>query len=113
MPNIPANAKAPQDHKPSAKDDVTGPQDVTVEYNGHEYFVPGDAFDDVEFLDAMVSAESGGDDLAAFRAARALLGNEIWDQFRKNERGENGRVKTSDFMEFFKAVMEAAGRKNS
>lgn len=112
--NVPANVKAPQDHKPaSVKEDVDGPQDVAIEWNGHEYLIPGEAFDDVEFLDAMVSAEQEEDDLAAFRAARALLGNDIWNEYRKNERGENGRVKTTGFMEFFGAVMEAAGRKNS
>lgn len=111
MPNVPAKAKKPADHQ-TAKSDVEGPQDLTVVYNDHEYFIPGEAFDDVEFLDAMVAAETAGDDLAAYRAARSLLGEEVWDQFRANERGANGRVKTSDFMALFSQVMEQAGRKN-
>lgn len=109
---IPAAAKVPQDHRPaSAAEDVTGPVDVTVTWRENDYTVPGEAFDDAEFLDAMIKAD-GGDSLAPFRAARALLGEEIWTAFCANERGENGRVKTSDFMELFTVIMDAAGRKN-
>jgi hypothetical protein len=114
MTAVPANAKKPADRKaPAAKDDATGPADLTVEWGGHEYFVPGEAFDDVEFLDAMIDAETKGDDVAAYRAARSLLGEDVWNEFRANARGANGRVKTTDFMDLFKTVMEAAGRKNS
>lgn len=113
MSNIPANARKPQDRKPSAKDDAQGPADVTVEWNGHEYTVAGDAFDDLEFLDAIVEAEELGSEVAAFRAAKALLGVEVWNAYRANERGENGRVKASGFMELFAHIMEEAQRKNS
>lgn len=111
--NVPASARKPQDRKPSAKDDVQGPADVTVEWNGHEYTVSGDAFDDLEFLDAIVEAEENESEVAAFRAAKALLGAEIWEAYRRNERGDNGRVKASGFMELFAHVMEEAQRKNS
>lgn len=111
--NVPANVKAPQDRKPSAKDDVEGPADVTVEWNGHEYTIDGSAFDDLEFLDAIVEAEESESEVAAFRAAKTLLGQEVWKAFRENERGENGRVKASSFMELFAHVMESAQRKNS
>lgn len=105
--------KTPQDHRPaSAAEDVTGPVPVTVTYHDHKYTVPADAFDDVEFLDAMMNADAG-DKTAPFRAARALLGNAIWDEFRVNERGENGRVTITNFMEFFETVMDEANRKNS
>ncbi|WNN93663.1 tail assembly chaperone [Arthrobacter phage CallinAllBarbz] len=111
---VPASARKPQDRKPSAKDDVVGPADVTVEWNGHEYTVEGDAFDDLEFLDAIVEAEEAESEVAAFRAAKALLGAEIWEAFRRNERDpKTGRVKASGFMELFAHVMEVAQRKNS
>jgi len=104
--------KVPQDRRPAvAAEDVTGPVAVTVKYRKHQYTVPAEAFDDAEFLDAMIQADD--DPTAAFRAARSLLGKDLWDQFRENERDENGRVKASDFMELFAKIMEEAGRKNS
>lgn len=107
-----AARKVPQDHRPaSAAEDATGPVDVTVTFREHEYTVTADAFDDAEFLDAMINADAG-DKLAPFRAARALLGEDIWKAFCVNERGANGRVKTSDFMELFTVIMDGANRKN-
>ena len=114
---IPANAKKPQDHQ-SPAEDATGPKDVTVEWHGHEYTIPGDAFDDLELTMLFAEHDAGAlsdqeAGLKMFLAGKRMLGAEQFTEYLKNERGENGWAKSSDFMSFFNHIMEEAGRKNS
>jgi hypothetical protein len=101
---IPANAKKPQDHQP-AKADVTGPKDVTVEWNDHEYTIAGEALDDAELLEFFTDENFIG-------ALRLLLGDKQWKAYKEHERNEAGRVTASGAAEFLGHALEAVKRGN-
>lgn len=102
---IPAGAKKPQDHAP-AKEDVTGPKDVTVEWNGNEYLISGEALDDAELLEYFTDENFIG-------ALRSMLGDKQWKSYKDNERNEAGRVTASGAAEFLGHAMEEVKRGNS
>jgi len=101
---IPADVKKPQDHAP-AKEDVTGPKDVTVEWNGHEYTIAGEALDDAELLEYFTDENFIG-------ALRLMLGDAQWRAYKDNERNEAGRVTASGASEFLTHALEAVKRGN-
>jgi hypothetical protein len=102
--SIPANVKKPQDHAP-AKEDVIGPKDVTVEWNGHEYLISGEALDDAELLEYFTDENFIG-------ALRSMLGVEQWKAYKENERNDAGRVTASGAAEFLGHALEAVKRGN-
>ena len=101
---IPAGAKKPADHAP-AKEDVEGPQPVTVEWNGHDYVISPENMDDVEVLEYFTDENFVG-------ALRLILGADQWQSYKDNERNESGRVTASGASEFLDHALKAVKRGN-
>lgn len=101
----PAGAKQPADHRP-AKDDVTGPKDTTIEWQGHEYLVKGENMDDVELVEHFTDDNFIG-------ALRIMLGPQGWRDYKENSRNENGRVTATGANEFLEFMLDELKRKNS
>lgn len=102
---VPAGAKQPADHRP-AKDDVNGPKDTTVEWQGHKYLIKGENMDDVELVEHFTDDNFVG-------ALRLMLGPQGWRDYKEKSRGENGRVSVVDTREFLEFVLDEIKRKNS
>jgi hypothetical protein len=100
----PAGAKLPMDHQP-AKEDVTGPKDVTVEWRGHDYLIPGEALDDLELIEAFT-------DQNYVIALRRLLGDG-YTAYKEHARNEKGRVLASTSAEFLEHCLAEVKRGNS
>jgi hypothetical protein len=112
-----AGARKPADHA-SAKTDVEAPKVLEITWHGHKYVIEPDAFDDLEFVEAMLAVDDPGTEDAersvqAFRGVRILLGPEGMATYKDNERSKGGRVSFSGMMEFFNFLMEETKRKNS
>lgn len=102
---IPENVKQPADHRP-AKDEVTGPQGFTVEWDGHEYFIEGENLDDAELLEFITDNNFIG-------ALRAMIGPKQWAEYKKRARNESGKVTATGASEFLDHLLKEAERKNS
>ena len=114
---IPPSAKKPADHQP-AKTDVVEAEAIEVEWHGHKYRIETDAFDDLEFVEAMMDMDSETDDSAravqAFKGLRQLLGPAGMAAYKENERDKKtGRVSFQGVVLFFNYLMEESKRKNS
>jgi hypothetical protein len=113
-----AGARKPADHA-SAKTDVEAPGNIEIEWHGHKYVITPDAFDDLDFVEAMLAVDDPATENAersvqAFKGVKILLGPEGMEQYKDNERDKKtGRVTFSGMMEFFQHLMEATNRKNS
>ena len=112
-----AGARKPADHA-SAKTDVEAPKSIEIEWHGHNYVIEPDAFDDLEFVEAMLAVddpktENAERSVQAFKGVKILLGAEGFDTYKDNERSASGRVSFSGVMDFFNHLMEETNRKNS
>jgi hypothetical protein len=112
-----AGARKPADHA-SAKTDVEAPKAIEIEWHGHKYVIEPDAFDDLEFVEAMLAVddpkvEDAERAIQAFKGVKILLGPEGFEQYKDNERSETGRVSFSGVMTFFEHLMDETNRKNS
>ena len=102
MPDVPKNAKKPEDHKPKADK----PKMIEVTVNGLDLTIDPDALDDFELLDDLNALDQDEDATRLPSLLRRLLG----DQYRPaidSLRGENGRVSVEAGMNFLQEVMEA------
>ncbi len=110
---IPAGAKVPSDHRP-AKEDVTGPRDVTVTWpvtkdpdvETHDYLIAGESLDDAELLEYFTDQNFVG-------ALRIMLGQDGWASYKENTRNASGRVKASEASEFLQHALAEVKRGNS
>jgi hypothetical protein len=109
---VPAGAKQPMDHQ-SAKEDATGPKDVTVWWppvegaaESHSYFISGEALDDLELLETFNDGNFA-------KALQMLLGPEGWQAYKDNNRNERGRVTASGAAEFLEHALKEVKRGNS
>ncbi|UXE04752.1 tail assembly chaperone [Arthrobacter phage Shambre1] len=120
---VPAGAKKPEDHQ-SAKTDVAGLKTVVVEYgqdadgNPYTYSIEPEAFDDLEFVDAMIALEGSTDEaqrtVAAYQGLKQLLGPEGMELYKTRARDpKTGRVSFSGMIPFFNEVMKASKQGNS
>lgn len=110
MPEIPADAKRPQDHK-AAKAEAEaatpdGVEEPTIfEWRGQTYSIDPEMKDDVEILEDFEDGHN-------VRALRRVLGQKQWDEFKNANRGPNGRVKSSLTDEFLTELLEVLGQGN-
>lgn len=109
---VPAGAKQPTDHQP-AKEDIAGPQDVTVVWPpledgvvSHEYVISGEAMDDAELLEYFTDENFVG-------ALRIMLGPAGWNAYKDNARNDAGKVTASGAAEFLNHVLTEVKRGNS
>jgi hypothetical protein len=109
---VPAGAKQPMDHQP-AKEDVTGPKDVTIVWPplsedtaSHEYLIAGENLDDAELLEYFTDENFVG-------ALRIMLGPAGWAAYKDNARNESGRVTASGAAEFLNYILAEVKRGNS
>lgn len=103
---VPAGAKVPQDHR-SAKDEVEAPDYYDFEWKGHTYRVEREALDDVEVMEYLTDQNTVG-------ALKLMLGQKLWDTYKKNNRDENtGRVKATEATDFVNHIFEELNAKNS
>ena len=108
---VPAGAKKPADRKPPKPREVDGHMVVTV--RGIEVRVPKDAMDDLEVVEAIEQNNW----LPALRAllppyevdgedGEAVTVDQV-AKVKESIRGENGRVRYSDTVEFLNELMGA------
>lgn len=130
---IPDGAKKPADHQP-AKNDVVEPAPKTIvwgtqpgepnedgtpgERTPAEYVIDPLAFDDLDFVEALIAVDEASDNgtrgVQAYRALRFLLGPEQLDAYKRNERDpETGRIKFSGTATFFEHIMKEMNQGNS
>lgn len=82
MPDVPAGAKKPQDHKPKKQDKFD------IEFDGEKYTIQAEAVtDDLEV------AEYLAEDRTAILALRQILGAEQYEKFKNSARDKKtGRI---------------------
>ena len=103
MPDVPKNAKKPEDHKPKASEK---PEWIEVTVRGVDLRIDPDALDDFELMDDLNELEQNENPTRLPSILRRLVG----DQYREVMdalRGENGRVTVEAGSEFLGEVMEA------
>lgn len=101
----PARIKKPMDHQP-AKSDVEEPDDVVVEWNGHEYTVLAESRDDAELLEHLTDQNHVG-------ALMCMIGRAGWAQYKHNERDpKTGKVLNEGAAHFLEHIMEVLQTKN-
>lgn len=103
MPDIPKDAKKPQDRK--AKAEATG-EPLRVEYEGHEYVIDREAADNIELMEFV-------EDEKYLSAIRGYLGREQWGVFKDSVRDAAGRVPAEKFSEFSELIYAAMGNLNA
>ena len=103
MPEIPANAKKPADHK--AKDD--GPKDIVATVAGREWTVPAGALDDFELLDDLNALEQREDGTRLPSILRRLLGDQWRPAMDAIRDKETGRVSVEAGGEFVSTLLGA------
>jgi hypothetical protein len=98
MPEIPANAPVPQDHKkPAAQLEAEGAEEVTIEYGGRSYVMPASLDEaDGDVIDAL-------DDQHVSYVLQALLGKDQWKAFKKT------KPKVRDYNDLFSVYAEQIG----
>ena len=103
MPDVPKNAKKPEDRKPKASEK---PEWIEVTVRGVDLKIDPDALDDFELMDDLNELEQNENPVRLPSILRRLVG----DQYREVMdalRGENGRVTVEAGSEFLSEVMEA------
>lgn len=103
MPDVPKNAKKPEDHKPKASEK---PKWIEVTVRGVDLKIDPDALDDFELMDDLNELEQNENPARLPSILRRLVG----DQYREvmdSLRGENGRVTVEAGAQFVGEVMEA------
>lgn len=105
--------KQPQDRKPkataAAAEATASP--LVIEHGGRTYTVDTD-WDDVELLEDVTDI-AAGDNPAALRLVRRLLGPAQWRTFKAASRDAEGRVRTESLGELFDALMQALGNRTA
>lgn len=95
MPNVPAGAKKPEDHKPKADDKFE------FDFEDEHYVVEKDAIEDLEFVELMQEEK-------AIPAWRLALGDKNWQRFKDSVRDKKtGRIPKNKSEAFFEALQEA------
>lgn len=95
MPDVPAGAKKPQDHKPKASDTAE------FDFAGESYVVEKDAVEDLNFVELMQEGKT-------YPAWHLALGDEAWDRFRTSVADKKtGRISRKAQEDFFSALTEA------
>lgn len=118
-----AGARVPADHA-SAKTDVQPAATVKIEWREDPetktpfvYEIDPENFDDLEFVDAMISMESTSNPAEqsahAFRALKAMLGPVEFDRFKQREVLTMGKAKFSAAIQFYNSAMEQMKKGNS
>ena len=88
MPDVPKNAKKPQDHKQKAETPTPG--SITV--RGVEFTVAPDALDDFELLDDINELEQNGNPARLPSILRRLLGDQYGQAMDLARDTDTGRV---------------------
>lgn len=95
MPDVPAGAKKPQDHKSKASDTAE------FDFAGEHYVVEKDAIEDLNFVELM-------QDDKVYPAWRLALGDEAWNRFKASVADrKTGRISKERQEAFFDALGEA------
>lgn len=115
MPDIPKNAKQPQDRK--AKDEATGepfkiewtyPSDAEGGTETATFEIDREMANDYEVMEMYADLEDD-DPVAIPRLLRKLLGREQHSRLKETCRTESGRVDPERMMEFFEEMSEQLG----
>jgi len=118
-----AGARKPADHAP-AKTDVQGPRTVNIEWREDPetkkpfvYEITTEDFDDLDYVDALISMETAKNDSEkstyAYIALKAVLGAENVELFKQREVLTQGRARFSAGIQFFNSMMEQLQKGNS
>lgn len=111
-PTIPTNAKKPQDRQTAKRDAV--PEDVSVQWEGQDYEIGSDAFDDAEVLEYLVEAQDGKGQYYIL-ALKSILGPAQWASYKAATKAASptGRVSNQAAQDFLKHIMDGARQGNS
>ncbi|HCG55327.1 MULTISPECIES: hypothetical protein [Brevibacterium] len=102
MPDVPAGAKKPQDHKPKSADKFE------LEFEGESYTITKEAL-----LDDLEVAEYLAEDRTAPLALRQILGTEDYARFKNSVRDKKtGRASAEKAGEFLDKMFEGAEEAN-
>lgn len=104
MPEVPKNAKVPQDRK--AKDEATDAP-FTVEWDGATFEIDRDIANDYEVMEMFGDLEDNP--VGIPKLLRHLLGREQHDRLKEMCRTENGRVDPEQMMAFFEEMSGQLG----
>lgn len=100
MPDTPAGAKKPQDHKPKATDIVE------FDFAGEHYDIEKDALDDLNFVELM-------QDDKVYPAWRLALGDKAWARFKESVTdSKTGRISKEAQEDFFEVLGNAVKEAN-
>ena len=118
---IPAGARKPADHAP-AKQDVQ-PSVQRIEWREdpktkepYVYEIDAEDFDDLDYVDALISMETSKSDSEAtayaYIALKTLLGEDRLELWKQRERLTQGKAKFSQATAFFNSMMEQLKKGN-
>jgi len=106
MPEVPAGAKKPQDHKAAKAEAIDPDEPIEFEWRGQNYTIDPAFRDDVEILEDT-------EDEKYVNALRRVLGAEAWDEWKDANRDKDtGRVKATLAEEFMTDLFEVLGAGN-
>lgn len=77
-------------------------------YEGHDYIIDADAFDDLLLLDDIASVDDGQVQRMP-SIIRRIIGDEQWREFVERHKGENGRLPTEHALKLFEQLNTASG----
>lgn len=104
MPDVPAGAKRPADHKPAKAEARSEP--IEVDFEGEHYVIDRENADNLELFELV-------EDEKYLSAIRGFLGAEQWSKWKDAHRDDQGRVRSASFEPFLDAVMVAIGGNSS
>lgn len=105
MPDVPKNAKKPEDRKPKAEK-VETPQERTITVRGTEFTIAADALDDFELLDDLHGLDNE-DPTKLPSVLRRLLGDQFKTALDLARDKTTGRVSVEAGADVVREVMEA------
>lgn len=117
MPDIPKNAKQPQDHvtkdeAAAAKAEATG-ENFNIEFNGEEYEILVKRMNTIGFMELLERVDDGAFYVMP-RLVKKILGDEAWARFMKsNHDDELDDVSGDAVAEFFDKVNETSGNQQA
>ena len=111
MPDVPKNAKQPQDHKDksTAQQDEATESNPVIEFNGESYEVLTKRVNTVGFMNMVKQAENGAFYLLP-DLVQKMIGDEAWARFMEANYDPDIDDVSGDTLEaFFDAMNEASG----
>lgn len=100
MPDVPAGAKKPQDHKSKAS------EVAEFDFAGEHYVVEKDALEDLNFVELM-------QDEKVYPAWRLALGDKDWARFKESVADKKtGRISKKVQEDFFETLGDAVDEAN-